>query len=175
MSRDFTLDVRLEPDELELDWLAEKLRATDATRVKVRHEQYRALARDCSRIAFADAVERPSAVFGVPIMVEEDGLTARERSIKRAEREFPPTRQQQVEAVLAKEREQRRELDRLREELVGLHDAIGNMTVAEVTEGPGTLSWLKNRSGLSAEERYRMSLDFGLGSRSAGVITNLTS
>lgn len=101
----YTLDIRLEVDDFDLEDLAHRISFAEneqrytISRIVMREVQYRAMMRMAGE---RYGVEREvTQVYGHDVVLLEDGLTPRERSVRRALEDFPPTRQDQVAALLA--------------------------------------------------------------------------
>lgn len=117
------LDLRLEVDDISVDLIARELQRLRIQnrrppRMILRPVQVRSLMRE--GVESMSPTMRIHSILGIPITELDDDLTPRERSVKRALREFPPTRDEQVAAELERrEQEARDRLDAHGSEILG--------------------------------------------------------
>lgn len=135
------VDVSMESDDLSFEVITDEIKNAEQLHctvgeIRLRQEQLDNLQRSLQQ-AHQPLV---TTIFGAKVIVIEDGLTPRQRQIKRAEREHP-TRQQQIETFIRHEREA---LNFLRNHLKNA-DAAARESATVVPEAP-TISWGTNHT-----------------------------
>lgn len=106
-AQEYVLDLRMEPDDLDSSLVADLISRTKADRLVIRGAQKRELMKvaatwgpPAAAAGVLPGSQDIAALYGVPIVVAEDGLTPRQRSVARVLREFPRTRAEQVRDFL---------------------------------------------------------------------------